>query len=106
MIEMYDYVYGVAQLAAGILAIMVGFVCFPMLGKTRERKQAAWKPLLLGLILFVLEEVIGGLRTFGVVPDAGIWKFSVHIIVSAILALMIGAVVMQTRINKGWMEAS
>ena len=100
----YDWIYGITQLAAGFLAVFAGIICISMLRMGKTRMLRAWRPLLIALLLFTAGQVIGGLRTFGVVPSTGVWSFAVHILVSGILAFMIVALVIQLQVNRGWLR--
>lgn len=104
MLTPYDWVYGVAQLAAGILALIAAFICVPLFLSGKSPQLRAWRPLTMALLLFILQEIIGGLRTFGILPSTGIWLFAVHVIVSGILALMIVALIIQLQVNRGWLR--
>ena len=102
VLTFYDWVYGITQLAAGFLAIIGGFITISMLRESKGRELRAWRPLLISLLLFIVGQVVGGLRTFGILPSTGFWSFLVHILVSGILALMIAALLIQLQINRGW----
>ncbi len=104
MLSFYDWLYGVAQLAVGFLAIIAGFICISVFVGSKSKTQRAWRPLIIALILFVMGQIIGGLRTFGIVPSSGIWVYAVHILVSGILGLLILSLAIQTNINKGWLR--
>ena len=60
--------------------------------------MAAWRMLIISLVLFTIEEVLGGLKTFGVYST----PYLTHVIPSFILAFLIGALIKQTNIVKGW----
>ena len=101
VLGIYDYVYGIAQLAAGFLAIIAGFIALSLLGAARKKKElSSWRWLLIALVVFVIVEVVGALRTFGF-DIAPYWT---HILTSIILALLIIALVVQIHLNKGWKE--
>ena len=101
VLGIYDYVYGIAQLAAGFLAIVAGFIAVSLFSAARKKSNlAAWRWLLLALVIFTVVEVIGGLTTFGF-DIASYWT---HVLTSVILALLIIALVVQIHLNKGWKE--
>jgi hypothetical protein len=104
VLSFYDWLYGVAQLAVGFLAIIAGFICISVFISSKSKTHRAWRPLMIALIFFVAGQVIGGLRTFGIVPNTGVWIFAVHVLVSGILALMIMSLTMQININRGWLR--
>ncbi|MBI4150839.1 hypothetical protein HY492_01815 [Candidatus Woesearchaeota archaeon] len=97
----YDYVYGIAQLAAGFLAVIAGFIALTLFKSAHARKDLrAWIYLLPALVLFVIVEIIGALHAFGV-QVAPYWT---HILVSVILGFVIIALATQIHVNKGWKE--
>ena len=101
VLGIYDYVYGIAQLAAGFLAIIAGFIAISLFSTARKKSAlAAWRWILMALVIFTIVEVVGGLRTFGF-DIAPYWT---HILTSVILALLIIALVVQIHLNKGWKE--
>jgi hypothetical protein len=101
VLSIYDYVYGIAQLAAGFLAIIAGLIAITLFKVAHSKKQLrAWKYLLPALVIFVIVEILGALHAFGV-SVAPYWT---HILVSVILALLIVALATQIHLNKGWAE--
>ena len=60
----------------------------------------AWRYLLIALVIFAIEEVLGGLKTFGIYST----PYLTHVIPAFILAFLITAVIVQTNIKKGWIE--
>jgi hypothetical protein len=96
-LTLYDWIYGVAQLAAAFIAIAAGILAIKvyMLAKKQLR---AWKPLSIALVLFMIEEILGALKAFGVYST----PYLTHIIPSLILAFLIVALVQQTLITRGW----
>ena len=104
MLTFYDWIYGVTQLAVGFLAVIAGIICLSMLQSSKHRELRAWRAVLIGLFLFICLQVIGGLRTFGMIPNTGIWLFIVHVLVSGILGLLILAITIQLQVNRGWLR--
>jgi len=101
MLSVYDWIYGIAQLAAGFLAIIAGFIAISMLGKARQQKiLKAWRFLLVAAILFAIEEVLGALKAFNVYSTPHL----THIVPSFILAFLIAALAVQINVNKGWIK--
>ncbi|MBI4451257.1 hypothetical protein HY642_04750 [Candidatus Woesearchaeota archaeon] len=94
----YDWVYGIAQLAAAFLAIIAGVIAWNLFLLSRKKGFLAWKYLSMALILFVAVEVLGALRSFGVYQN--IWI--THVLVSVLLGVLIVALVAQINANKGW----
>jgi len=97
----YDWIYGITQLATVVLSIVAGFIAISMFNQAAQKKYlAAWKPLLFALILFVIEEILGILRTFG------IWStpWLTHVVPSFILLFLIVALLKQINITRGCEE--
>lgn len=99
MLTIYDWVYGSGQIGAVILSFVAGGIALSMFKAARQRRSLrAWRFLLWALVLFVLVEAIGALRTFG------IWSspWLTHVLVSFILAILIAALVVQIQVTKGY----
>jgi hypothetical protein len=60
--------------------------------------------MILGILLLIAGQIIGGLRTFGVLPYAGVWSFIVHVLVTGILGFLISALLIQLQVNRGWLR--
>jgi hypothetical protein len=72
-----------------------------MFGDSLKRKIfRAWRYLLIALVIFAIEEVIGGLKTFGIYST----PYLTHVIPAIILGLLITAVIVQTNVKRGWIE--
>ncbi|MBW2986159.1 hypothetical protein KY333_02200 [Candidatus Woesearchaeota archaeon] len=56
--------------------------------------------MIIALVLFAIEEVIGALKTFGIYETPHL----THVIPFFILLFVITAVIIQTNIAKGWLE--
>jgi hypothetical protein len=99
MLSVYDYIYGNAQLAAGFLAIIAGFIALSLI-KSAQKQLRAWKYLLAALVLFVIVEVIGALAAFGFTVQ----PFWTHVLVGFLLMLVIISLVVQIHVSRGWTE--
>ncbi len=101
MLTTYDWVYGIATMTVVFLSLIAGGIAVGMFEMTAQRKYlAAWKPLLLALMLFALEEIVGSLKIFGV------WStpWLTHVIPSFILVFLIVALSQQINITRGCPE--
>ncbi len=101
MLTPYDWVYGIAILTAVFLSIVAGTIAISLFEKSTERKYlAAWKPLIVALVLFAFEEIFGALKVFGV------WStpWLTHVIPSFILIFLIAALIKQINITRGYAE--
>jgi hypothetical protein len=98
-LTVYDWFLGTAEIAAVFLSIVAGFIALSLFKAARSRKElAAWKPLIIALVLFAVEEVVGALKTFGVYATPHL----THVIPGFILGFLIAALVMQIHINRGF----
>ena len=101
MFTTYEWIYGIAQFAAAFLSVIAGIIALSMFGATREYKTLrSWKYLIIGLVLFAVEEVIGALKTFGIYST----PYLTHVIPFFILLFVIAGVIVQINITKGWLE--
>jgi peptidoglycan/LPS O-acetylase OafA/YrhL len=97
----YDWVYGITQIATVFLSIIAGIIALGMFQHAIQRRYlAAWKPLVIALVLFAVEELLGILRTFG------IWStpYLTHVVPSFILVFLIAALLKQINITRGYEE--
>jgi len=89
MLTPYDWVYGIATLTAVFLSVIAGVIALGMFEQARQRKHlAAWKPLIIALVLFAVEETVGALKIFGVYSTT--WL--THVIPSFIMLFLIAAI--------------
>src|SRR3989338_6608185 len=95
--DLYLYLYGTFQIANLFLAIVAGAMAATLFEISHARSHLRpWKVLILALILFAILEIVGALRSFGIYSS----PFLTHVITSAILSLVIVALVMQIRIGE------
>src|SRR3989344_3697969 len=100
MLTPYDWVYGITVLTAVALSVIAGFLALSLFDSARRTHLSAWKPLIVALVLFAVEELLGALKVFGV------WKsvWLTHVIPSFILLFLIVALVQQIAVAKGYYE--
>lgn len=97
----YDWAYGIAQLAAVFLSIIAGLIAISMFKVSSEHPHLRpWRFMIVTLVLFAVEEVLGALRTFGVWSTPHL----THLVPSFILGFLIAALINQIQVNKGWVE--
>ena len=101
MFTTYEWIYGIAQFSAGFLSVVAGIIALSMLKTAREHKTLrSWRFLIIALLLFAVEEVVGALKTFGIYSTPHL----THVLPFFILLFVIIAVIVQTNITKGWLE--
>jgi len=98
MLTTYDWIYGSCQIGAVVLSIIAGITAVSMLKESRKKSLRAWKYLLWALIFFMLEEILGAMKTFG------IWStpWLTHVLPGVILAFLIAALITQIQVTKGY----
>ena len=97
----YDFIYGIAQFAAAFLSVVAGLIALSMFQISHKQKLLrAWKFLIIALVLFAVQEVIGALDAFGLYNY--VWE--THVLVSILLVFFMAALITQISINKGWAE--
>lgn len=98
MITTYDWILGTAELAAAFLAIIAGILAISMLEASRQQKiLSAWKWMIVALVIFMGEEIIGALKSFGIYSTPHL----THVIPFFILLFVIAALIIQISITKG-----
>lgn len=97
----YDWIYGIAQFSAAFLSIIAGIIAITMFRSAKQQKNLnSWTYMIIALILFAIEEVIGALKTFGIYETPHL----THVIPFFILLFVIAAVITQINITRGWIE--
>ncbi len=98
MLTPYDWIYGISIITTVFLSVIAGTIALTMFEKASQRRYlSAWKPLIVALVLFVVEELFGALKVFGV------WStpWLTHVIPSFILVFLIAALLRQINITRG-----
>jgi hypothetical protein len=101
MLTVYDWVYGITTLTVVFLSIIAGLLAVTMFKSTAHRKYlAAWRYLIVALVLFAVVEFVGTIKIFG------IWStpWLTHVIPSFILVFLIVALTTQINITRGCNE--
>lgn len=93
---MVDYLTGVLQIGNTFLAIVAGFIAATLYKHSSKKEFLAWKPLIFGLILLFVEEIIASFRSFGIYDS----PYLTHIIPSFILGLLIYALAVQVDVAR------
>ena len=97
MAEVFFYV-GVLQLTVVFLSIAAGIMAITLFRvSTKHDELKAWKMLIVALVLFAIEEVIGVLDAFNVYRQINYLR---HLVPSIIMAFLIAAIVTQIHIIK------
>lgn len=100
-LTVYDWFLGIAEIAAVFLSVVAGVIAISLFKiSQKESVLNAWKFLIISLVLFALEEVLGALKTFGIYGTPHL----THIVPSFIMIFLIAALITQIQVNKGWIR--
>ena len=91
-----DYFEGLLKITNVVLSITAGYVAVTLFKVSGQHKELrAWKPLIIALIFFMVQEILGALRAFGIFSS----PFLTHIVPTIILGLVMYALARQIHIN-------
>ena len=92
-----QYLEGMLKIANVFLAIVAGFIAISLFKVSHERDHLKpWKLLIIALMLFAVQEILGALRAFDIFST----PYLTHIVPTAILGLVICALVLQIGLTK------
>jgi len=91
-----EFLEGILKIANVILSVVAGYIALSLFKDTGKRKElGAWKPLIIVLIFFAFQEILGALRAFNIYTS----PFLTHIVPGVMLALLIYALAIQMHIH-------
>jgi lipopolysaccharide export LptBFGC system permease protein LptF len=91
-----SYLEGILKLANLFLAIIAGIIAISLFKISHERIYLKpWKILIIALVFFAIQEVLGAFRAFNVYSS----PFLTHIVPTIIMGLLILTLVLQININ-------
>ena len=100
-LTVYDWFLGIAEIAAVFLSVVAGIMAISLFKiSQKESILKAWKFMIIALVLFALEEILGALKTFGIYGTPHL----THIVPSFIMIFLIAALITQIQVNKGWIK--
>src|SRR3989338_108666 len=91
-----QFLQGIFEIAVVVLSIIAGIIGLTIFKESGKREFAAWRPLIIALVLFAVEEAIKALRSFEIYSS----PFLTHVIPSFILAFLMYSLLLQIIINK------
>ncbi|MBD3164329.1 hypothetical protein GF323_03950 [Candidatus Woesearchaeota archaeon] len=84
------------KIANVVLSVIAGFIALSLLRVSQQKKElASWKALIAALVFFMLQEILGALRAFGIFSS----PYLTHVVPTIVLALLIYALAIQLHIN-------
>ncbi len=93
---MVIYFEGILKIANLVLAFVAGIVALSLIKVSHQRQELrAWKVLIVALVFFVIQEILGALRAFDIYSS----PFLTHVVPSVILGLLIYTLALQLHIH-------
>lgn len=92
-----DFITGVLQIANVFLAIVAGVIAASLFQASSQKQLRPWRPLIAVLILFAVEEILGGLRSFNIYANPWI----THVVPSFMFGFLIWALIRQINLVRG-----
>jgi len=92
-----QYLEGILKIANLVLAFIAGVIAISLIRVSHRKKELkAWIMLIIALIFFAIQEILGALRAFKIFES----PYLTHIVPTIILALLIIALIQQIDIHK------
>ena len=89
---MVGYLEGILKIANLFLALVAGIIAISLIKLSRKSKNRnSWYLLIIVLILFAVQEILGALRAFSIFSN----PYLTHIVPTAMLMLLIWALILQ-----------
>ena len=93
-----QYLEGILKIANLVLAVIAGIIGISLIKISRKKKELnAWVLLVIALIFFAVQEILGALRAFKIFES----PYLTHIVPTVIMVLLVLALVKQISIHKG-----
>ena len=92
-----EYLEGILKISNLFLSIIAGFIAITLFMISHKRVELRpWKILIIALIFFALQELLGALRAFNIFST----PYLTHIVPTVILGLLIFALTKQINLAK------
>ncbi len=93
---MLHYFEGLLKIANVVLSATAGYISITLFRVSHGRKELrAWKVLIVALVFFMIQEIFGALRAFGIFSS----PYITHIIPTIVLCLLIYSLALQMHIH-------
>ncbi|HLD06252.1 MAG TPA: hypothetical protein VJC16_01825 [Candidatus Nanoarchaeia archaeon] len=90
---------GIIQIAVVFLSVVAGGIAISLFRTSHTMSYLKpWRPLIIGLVLFAVEEILGALAAFNIYRS----PFLTHVIPSAILIILMYALFLQILEAQKW----
>ena len=92
-----EYLEGILKITNLVLSLVAGLIGISLLKVSQRRKELnAWILLIIALVFFAVQEILGALRAFQIYES----PYLTHIVPTIILAFLIMALAKQLSIQK------
>lgn len=89
---MVEYLEGILKIANIFLAVIAGFIAISLFQVSqKDKNKKPWYILIIVLILFAVQEILGALRAFNIFST----PYLTHLVPTIMLALLIWAIILQ-----------
>lgn len=91
---MLNFVEGIFKIANVFLSLIAGVLVislFNLSSKQKQKKLISWKVLIIALLFFIIQEILGALRAFRIFKS----PYLTHVVPTIILGLLIVALILQ-----------
>ena len=95
MLNFVEGIFKIANLFLSLIAGVLAISLFTLSSKKKHKKLIPWKVLIIALIFFVIQEVLGALRAFRIFES----PYLTHVVPTVILGLLILALILQINLN-------
>jgi len=91
LLNFVEGIFKIANLFLSLIAGILAISLFTLSTKQKQNKLIPWKVLIVALIFFVIQEILGALRAFKIYES----PYLTHVVPTVILGLLIVALILQ-----------
>ena len=94
---MLDYADGLLKIANVFLSLVAAIIAISLFKESNKRQNLKpWKLLIIALLFFTIQEILGALRAFGIFST----PYLTHIVPTIMLCLLVVALIYQIEVHK------
>ena len=90
------FLEGILKIANVFLAVIAGVIAISLFKVSRKRELSPWRLLIIALVLFAIQGILGALRAFAIFET----PYLTHIVPTILLGFLIWALVLQINMCK------
>jgi len=91
-----QFIEGILKIANLFLAIVAGIIAATLFKVSRKKELKPWMFLIVALIFFAIQEILGALRAFEIFST----PYLTHVVPTIILVLLVIALILQINMVK------